>query len=294
MRFSKKIFVLIWLQITLFPLSVMAQPTILAKLDFEDGLIPNVSGCSFGSQDGGSVEVSKTTADNLNKSKGSLKGSYPVASGGIYVWGGCDIATHKIYDVYIDFYAKMPKPTKQGLKFLKVFGQRTASTGYANTTIGLDYTGVDSGMGSLYAVSFGDGTDKENDTQNVAFLDGSNPSWVGRSNATAQFQTKQGPWAASAWGDGWHHFRIHVKFNTGNSAATEKADGEYSVEINGKVYLDIKNIFNRHHGNLPIEKISFFDWAQGGSVPFEIWYDDIVISTGGFVQNDRPRPVSPQ
>lgn len=276
-----------------FSAAVSADPTVVASLNFEDGVIPNTSRCSFGSQQGGALAISTDPSQNFNKSKGSIKGSYPLATGGMYVWGGCDVKDLNTEEVYIEFYAKLPQPVKQGLKFVKIFGQKSAS-GTANTTFQLDYTGVASGKGSLYQISFGDGSSEVNDAQNVVNLDGTYPSWVGRSKDVASVKTAKKPFPAFAWGDAWHHFRIHAKFNSGTSKDTEKADGEYSLEIDGTLYAEASKLFNRHYNNLPIQRIAFFDWAQGGTAPFEIWYDDITITTGGFLSKPNPKGVKLQ
>jgi hypothetical protein len=267
---------------------VAAEPVLVASLDFEDGVLPTSGRCGFGAQSGGQVTVSTDTTLNFNKSKGSLRGNYPVASGGIYVWGGCDVKDLNTEEVFVEFYAKMPEPVKQGAKFFKVFGQ--VGSGYANTTIQADFSGSAYGRGSLYQISFGDGSSGSNDTANVINLDGTNPSWVGRSQSVASIYTAKKAFTGAEWGDAWHHFRIQVKFNSGTSQATEKPDGAYFLEIDGTVYVDAKNIYNRHYSNLPIQKVSFFDWSQGGSVPFQLWYDNIIVSTGGFMPSLNPKP----
>lgn len=254
--------------------------TVLSFQDFESPALPSTGNWGFGSQGGGAVSISTDTTQNFNHSAGSIKGSYPAPVGDLYVWGGYDISALNLNDVYIDFWARMPSAKKHGLKFLKIFGQRNGSN-YANTTFGLDYTGVN--YGGMYAVSFGDGSSIGNDTANVINFDGTYPSWIGRSYGKATVATPQKAlWSSSNWSDTWHHFKIHVKFNTGTLATNEVADGAYYVEIDGKVYVDATGLFNRNYSNGPIQKISFFDWSQGGTVPFEIWYDDIRITTGGF------------
>ena len=180
---------------------------------------------------------------------------------------------------------------KYGLKFVKVFGQRS-DTNYANTTFGLDYTGID--YGAMYTIGFGDGSSSSNDMQNAINFSGEDPSWVGRSYGKAVLNTPQKKlWASSSWSDSWHHFRIHIKFNSGTTQANEVADGEYYVEIDDKVYVDAKNVFNRHYSNAPIQKVAFLDWTQGGGYPFEIWYDEIKITTGGFFDKRPVPPVAP-
>ncbi len=274
--------------------SPRAEVVVLGEVDFESGTIPASNGWGFGSQQGGQVSISTDTSLNFNGSKGSIRGVYPKpGAGNVYVWGGLDIASLNLRDIYIEFHAKMPN-AKYGVKFLKVFGQRTTDTPgehYANMTFLLDYTGVD--YGGMWGFGFGDGTTEGNDAQNVVKFTGEDPTWVGRSRAVAIVNTPQKKiWPSSAWGSEWHHFRFHVKFNSGTTKETEVPDGAVYVEIDGKVYADVKNIFNRHYTNKPIQNISFFDWSQGGTVPFELWYDDIKITTGGFSQNNNPAPPS--
>lgn len=255
-----------------------ATGTLITFQDMDEADLP--SDWSIGAQAGGTVSISENASDNYAGSAGSLKGTYPVASGGVYVWGAYDLSGLALSDLYIEFRAKMPA-AKQGLKFLKIFGKDTNGA-YANTTFALDYTGVD--LGGMYQVSFGDGSGTGNDTANVINFDGQNPEWIGRSFGTASVQTPQNAlWASSNWGTDWHHFRIRAKFNTGSSASDEVADGAYHVEIDGKVYVDATGLFNRHWSNGPIDRVELFGWAQNGSEPFELWYDDVRLSIGGFL-----------
>ncbi len=178
---------------------------------------------------------------------------------------------------------------KAGLKFFKVFGRQGANGSVSNTTFALDYTGIDDGIGSLYAISFGDGEHLQNDTQNVIFLSGENPGWIGRSyGKTAQVQTPmKKAFTAASWGTEWHTFKIMVKFNDGNSAANEIANGAYYLEIDGNVYANATGLFNRHYNSGDINHIEFGGWTQGGkhgpNPAFDLYYDDIVVSSGGWV-----------
>lgn len=257
---------------------------LITAVDFEDGVVPNKNGWGFGTQSGGAIAVSKDTAANHRGSKGSLKASYPVATGAMYVWGGYDISALNTRDVYVEFSAKLPG-AKQGLKFLKIFGQRETGKGYANTTIAL--VSDPGNEGGITQVSFGDGSTLENDTQNVINLNGNNLSWIGRSHTLGSIvETPQrSPWRATNWGEDWHRFRVRVKFNSGDSELNQKPDGAYYLEIDGKVYVDAQNIYNRHYLNKPIQRIAFFDWAQNGTKAFEVMLDDIVISTDGFLSS---------
>ncbi len=273
----------------LFVLSAQAQESveIIYENNFDAGLVPNGTGLYFNAESGATMTISTNTSLNHNGSKGSLRGAYPIASGdgGYYLYGTVGMPRRDISDLYIEFKAKIPG-NKQGSKFLKVFGQYSPTTGYANTTFGLDYT-----SGDMYAVSFGGGESggqeqRENDTHNVILFDGEYPTWIGRSYGVAKVRTPQKKaWSLSDWGDGWHHFRFHLKFNSGTSAQTEKPDGEYYVEIDGKVYVDATGVFNRHYLNGPIDRIELFGWTQNGTKTFEIWYDDLRITTGNFLTN---------
>ena len=251
--------------------------TVVATENFEDGALPT-GGWAIGAQSGGQVAISADPAANYASSAGSLKGTYPVPNGGVYVWAGYSLSPYATRSVLVEFWAKMPGP-KHGLKFLKVFGRGTSAS-YANTTFGLDYTGNDNG--SMYVVSFGDGSVTTNDTANVIFLSGANPSWIGRSYGTASVATPQlAPWASANWGSDWHHFRLYVRFNSGTSAATEAPDGAFYVEIDGKVYVRATGLFNRHYSNEPIDRVELFGWSQGATgttPPFEVWYDSVRIT----------------
>ena len=251
----------------------------------------NNPGWSIGAQNGGSIGVQSTPGPN-GSTVDALVGDYPVAGNGAnYVWANYSVASLNTEDVYIEFWAKMPSQYKGGLKFLKVFGQFTPSTGYANTTIGAEYTAAP--YGAMTQVGFGDGTSLSNDSQNVINLDGQYPDWIGRSYGTAVVQTPQmSAFPGSAWGTAWHHFRIHIKFNSGTTSQNEVANGEYYLEIDGKVYVDATGLYNRNPANKPIDQIGFFGWAQGDTEPFQVWYDDIRISTGGFMSSPLPDPPS--
>jgi hypothetical protein len=246
----------------------------------------NIPGWTFGSQAGGSLTLSTNTALNYNNEAGSLVGSYPSSprSGGdVYVWGAYSLAALQTEDIYVEFWAKMPG-SKQGLKLLKIFGGSSTSGNYANTTFALDYTGGD--PGAMYQVSFGDGSTVGNDTANVINFDGTNPALIGRSYGKATVQTpRKASFSSADWGTGWHHFRLHCKFNSGTSAATETNDGAYYVEIDGKVYVNATGLFNRNYNNLPIDRVELFGWSQNASSAFQIWYDDVRITTGGFASD---------
>lgn len=247
----------------------------------------SATGWSFGSQDGGTIAVAATPASSATSAY-SLQGNYPVASGGQYIWADYNLLPLNTEDIYIEFYAQMPAAT-QGCKFLKIFGERTTSTNYADVTIPADFTGID--PGGMVAVYYGDGTTITNDTQDAIFFNGSSPSSVGRSYGVADVLTPQSAYFSSAsWGTAWHHFRVHVKFNSGTSSANEQADGEIYIEIDGKVYVNATGLFNRNASNGPISYLELFGWAQNDTSPFQILYNNVRITTGGFVSEVVPDP----
>ena len=236
------------------------------------------SGLGLGAQHGGVLNFDTDAAQTYGGQGKSLKASYPVPTGDVYAWGGVDLAPYNTESVYVRFRAKMPGK-HHGLKFIKVFGQNVNGAGYANTTFGLDYTGVD--YGGMYATSFGDGTALANDTANVVNFDGSYPTWIGRSyglpgNAILTPQGKN--FDSAGWGSEWHLFELHVKFNSGTTAANEKNDGELFVRIDGKVDVDAKGLFNRNYLNKPLASVEILGWSQTGSIPFDVWYDNIEVS----------------
>ncbi len=190
--------------------------TLIYFENFDTGALPS----RFQAQHGGTVALSTDTTKNYAGSAGSVRGTYPTpGAGDIYVWGGYDVSTYATEEVFVEFRAKMPA-TKYGLKFCKIFGARSGAdtNTYANTTFGLDYTGIDNG--SMQYVGFGDGTGLANDTANGVWLDGTTGSKVGRSQGTAVLETPQNlAWASSQWGTDWHLFRLHVKFNSRHDLA---------------------------------------------------------------------------
>ncbi len=247
-------------------------------------------GWGFGAQRGGSISVQPTSSANLGAPTGNaLVGSYPApGAGGQYIWANYNVSSLDTEDIYIEFWAKLPG-AKEGCKFLKIFGERLTSTNYADTTIFTNYNGGD--YGAIGQVSFGDGTSLTNDSQHAINLNGNFPAWIGRSYGIASVQTPQmSDFSSADWGTGWHHFRVHVKFNSGTTAQNEVPDGEVYLEIDGKVYVNATGLYNRNPANGPIAYIEFFGWAQTETQPFQLWYDDIRISTGGFSSQPSPMP----
>ncbi len=253
-----------------------------------------ISGWAIGAQNGGSVSVQATTGP-AGSTVNALEASYPAAgrgdAGGQYGYAQYSVRGLQTEDIYIEFWAKMPT-AKGGLKFLKIFGDRSSATGHADVTFATDYTGMDSG--AFLQVMFGDGTGLVNDGQNVIKLNGSHPDMMGRSYGTAVVKTPQMSGFSSAdWGAGWHHFRVHAKFNSGTTRQNELPNGAFFFEIDGKVYVDATGLYNRNPANGPIDIIELLGWAQNDPQPFQIWYYDLRVSTGGFMPQGQGLPDPP-
>jgi hypothetical protein len=254
--------------------------TLIVEANFEDlNVSPSVD-WNTGTVSGGTLTVSNNTTLNYGGSAGSIKGTYPYPSNDSHCYLTYEgIGDLSLYEVYINFRAKMPSAYKGGLKFCKLFG--VANNGYANVTFGPNYADGN----RIRQVAFGDGVDLTNDTQSLIMFDGTTTAGqLGRNYGIASIYSPQNAaFTTSMWGTDWHHFRFYVKFNSGTTAQNEVPDGRFYVEIDGNIYLDASNIFNRHYSNGPINKVGFFNYAQSNSDVFELWYDDIKISRDGWV-----------
>ena len=262
--------------------------TVLTNLTVTSDAIPTLTGWSIG---GAILSVQPTTPPVSGDAPYALEAQYPAVgdSGEGGPWANFDVSSLNTESVYIDFWAKMPD-AKEGFKFCKIFGLRSGTApdgtpyqGEANTTFATDYTGIS--QGGLVMVSFGDGTSLENDTQNVIRLNGQQGA-IGVSAQQSNpiddaivLTPQMGYFTGADWGTGWHHFRMHVAFNTSTQG---QANGEVYLEIDNKVYVDATHLANRNPANGPISYIGFFGWAQTDPQPFDVWYDNIVISTGGW------------
>lgn len=269
------------------PYALASGPvTVLTNLQFTSAGTPSAPGWKFG----GASVVATTPPPVSGDAPYALEGLYPTTgpSGTGGPWANFSVASLNTESVYIDFWAKMPD-AKEGFKFLKIFGVNTSGQGAANTTFMTDYTGAE--QGAIRMVQFGDGTVISNDAQNYIGLNGTQN--VGRSYGIATVLTPQMSYFSSSdWGTGWHHFRVHIKFNSGTSTSNETPNGEVYLEVDGKVYVDATGLFNRNPQDGPIDYIGFFGWAQDDPQAFDAWYDNIVISTGGFISDPQPSAMS--
>ena len=145
----------------------------------------------------------------------------------------------------------------------------------------------------MHQIEFGDGSDPQNDMQNALRFNGDYPNWIGRSyGKTANIKTPMNKvFGAADWGSDWHTFKIMVKFNDGDSAENEVANGAYHVEIDGNVYADATGLFNRHFASGAIDHIGFGGWAQGSrnapNPAFDLYYDDIVVTRDGWLDSNN-------
>lgn len=185
-----------------------------------------------------------------------------------------------LQDVYVEFEARFPANIN-GCKFVKFFGRRTETEGYSNATFNLLWS-----TGEFANIIFTDGTDLEGDAGRALFFSGGNTSVnVGRAWGTATISTPQNSsFDETEWGNTWHTFKFRYKQNSGTSSDNEVADGVFYVEIDGNVYLDVQNIFNRNPSNVQgLEKIEFGGWSQDGGGAFQLDFRNIKISSGGFL-----------
>lgn len=244
----------------------LGVPELIAAFDFKDGVEP-AYGAVSGSQAGGSIDYSNNT----------LRMTYPEDLTGGDIYNYFAVGTFDETEIYVEFDARYPSTYKAAAKFFKIFGQ-TSGSSTSNVTIQPVW-----GTGTIEGIFFGDGTNVQNDAQNVIRLDGTYPEWCGRSYSQgAVINTPQN--ASFTFDDEeFHHFKIRVKFNSGTTAENEINDGEFYLEIDGNVYVDAKNIFNRHYSNLPMSGFNLGDWSQAATDEFVLEYDNVVVSKKGFI-----------
>jgi hypothetical protein len=209
---------------------------------------------------------------------GALKFSYPAANKQPKL--NLNVPSININEIFIEFDARMPG-NKFGCKFVKCHGKVIGGNNYSNTTFGLDYTGVD--FGSLYQIQYGDGAITENDNNNYIGVGSGVGSLPGRSPSPVITADHVGRFASSQWGTDWHHFKIHIKYNSGTSSGDEVPNGEYYLEIDDVMYVHATDLFNRNPANSTIDYIEFGGLTQGATDPFELYLDNIVASIGGFM-----------
>lgn len=199
-------------------------------------------------------------------------------AGGVFSLAGIECSALALRDVYMQFSARFPGVI-HGSKFCKMHGA-VGSNGFgANCTFGQNDAGDNNYIG------YGDGVALGQDVNQAINLGSAITSGnLGRNNGIAEVVVQPlSAFTAAQWGNSWHNFKVHAKFNTGTSAQDEVPDGEFYLEIDGTVYCHVRHIFNRHYLNPPLAEINLGGWTANGSQAFELDFKDIKISTGGFV-----------
>lgn len=179
------------------------------------------------------------------------------------------------------FWTKMPDPGI-ALKFCKLFGIKHPAPegrGYANSTFQM------SGGGTMFSVSYGDGSELDNDAGQVVLFDGDSSN-TGRSRFLPGFQMLA-PMSGVNNGtfnfaDGLPHFmEIVYAQNSGTSIENEVNDGEIFVRIDGNVHVDAKGLFNKYALNDFLEYISLGNYAQGNPTDAYVYFKDPKAYLGG-------------
>ncbi len=180
-------------------------------------------------------------------------------------WFGVPIESEHLRDFTVHFYFRVDNtPALGGAKFFKVFGA-SSDSGYANSTIALDYT-----SGQLSRISYGTGAVTVNDTQAIIRFDGvATDGEVDTVTATGPFAPPEAE---------WHELRVYMRYNSDGMR-----DGEYRVWIDGELRVQAENVKNRHDTNLAYPRsIDLANYASASSRThdYNLWYDDIAIYRG--------------
>ncbi len=168
-------------------------------------------------------------------------------------------------EVYIRFNFKITNYNGAGgAKFIKLFGEMPANVwnNYSNTTIPMTYE-----HGAIEGVFYGPGMSLANDTVcKASFNLPINECGGNVEKSSSGFPVPED--------EDWHTFEAYFKMNTDNNS-----DGEYRVWFDGQEYYHITGVKNRHNENIRNWRtMSLGDWCQGFEAPFEVWYDNVVVS----------------
>jgi hypothetical protein len=191
-------------------------------------------------------------------------------------------ATQGLQEFYIKFNFKMDCGTGTcagGAKFLKIFGE-AGSNSYANTTTAFDY-GTSSPV--FTGLSYGSAGDQR-DTASVLWYGGGKTIQSGgisptiTANTTGNINPKDG---------NWHTWEFHMKYNDDG-----QNNGIYEVWYDGTQVLGATGVNNRSI-NSPkyVRAIQLGGWNQNyGGKPYNIYYDNVVISTTRVTSGTLPTP----
>jgi hypothetical protein len=181
-------------------------------------------------------------------------------------------------ELYFKFNFKVVGFPSGGAKFLKVRALKDDSSNYANTTWMINYN-----TGRLKEISFGDGSSMLNDTQRTIRYNGTLSS-----STTEPINIVHATDEVTIPLNQWHTFEAHMRYNSNG-----KRDGVYRVWYNGKLIVHATNVKNRHDNN-PLH----FNWLYLGnyshstwSAPWELHYDNVVISTQRMTSDGVPAPA---
>lgn len=226
---------------------------------------------------GAAWTIAAYSGGSIVRSGGHIAMSTPAGADGVYAETSIDVSSLGIREFFLQFSARYPS-TIWGSKYCKAHGIVSSAGNHSNCTLGQN------NFGDLNYIGFGDGTITGNDVNQSIYMDA--PPNLGRNVGIANFIVPpQGTFTTADFGSEWHNFRVHAKFNDGTSAfdsglpGAELPNGEFFLEVDGRVICHVTGIYNRHYSNSPLERIVLGDYTQGGPA-FELDVKDIKISTG--------------
>lgn len=219
---------------------------------------------------GASWVIAGYSGGTIDRSNCYIAMSNPTPADGVYTETTLYVDTLGIKEVFVQFSARYPG-AHWGSKFCKFHGITTPSN-HANCTFGQN------AYGDFNYIGFGDGAITGNDVNESIYMDVG--MILGRNTGIANFIVPtQGTFTTADYGSTWHDFRVHAKFNDGTTAGNEVPNGEFFIEVYGRVICHVTGIYNRHYSNDNLERIVLGDYTAGGPA-YELDVRDIKISTG--------------
>jgi hypothetical protein len=203
-------------------------------------------------------QVSVVNTDGHNGTRGILV-TYNQKGYDQYVFNK-NISSLSLSEIYVRFYFKVDDPSG-GCKFIKFFGVRDGDN-YANTTFMINYT-----RGTLYEISYGDGSTISNDTQVVIRYSGEH------TDANVSVSVSEGEFDPDD--DEWHCFEVYMKYND-----NDQRNGAYKVWIDGQLWVSATNVKNRHNDNSKIiDRVELAGYTHENlEHTWYLWYDNVVFS----------------
>jgi hypothetical protein len=180
-----------------------------------------------------------------------------------------DISSSNASALYVKFRFKITGSGIGGVKFLKLFGKllnESTQAEYANNTWNLG--NVTATSSNLHSVCYGNGQSLQNDTDVCVYFDGS----IGGNPGSIVYQTKTNLFYPVI--NTWYQVEMYQKYNTNGNR-----DGEYWIKINNNNIMRITNVKNRNDSNIgEFRMVSFGDYSNRFA-NFDLYFDDISIST---------------